>query len=170
MAAVAPDSLRVEITGPLGGVRALLAAGDNRVLALIPGTREYIDEAATAGVYEMLLGLRLDTRALIGLIRLGDEGACPAGSCETRVPMSGEDGAPDRMLIVTRQGATLQARPEEIGAVPRGLRALELRLDDTTMTRDSPDQHDLFAPRVPEGWTRVRLESLAPGGLLLPSR
>src|SRR5262245_47213923 len=105
-----PDRLYVELTGPLGGVRAVMAASGERVIVLFPGTRQYIDEDATPSTYEALLGLRLQTAGLIDLIRLADGSG--AGAEPRRLSLApGADGIA-RHLIVSRDAGGIAARLE----------------------------------------------------------
>jgi len=159
LAASPPDRLRVEIAGPLGGTRILVAATGDRVLVLFPPTREYLDERNAAAAFDALLGVPLDTASLVDLIRLGEPDACAAAPCEKRLPL------PDGLLVVTRQGDTITARPAPRDEDPQGFRALELRLLETEVTGAGPE--DLFAPGVPAGWTRIRLDPHSRRGTLL---
>jgi len=140
----APDRLRVEVSGPIGGVRALLAARRDRVVVLFPARREYLDEKATPGTWRALIGLPVTTAGLIELF-------AHAGASEVRrIPLEGTGGD---VLEVVYEGDRIHATMGEPDG--DGYRALELRVIDLDRTIPERIPEDLFDPAVPDGWTRV---------------
>jgi hypothetical protein len=149
-----PDRLHVEISGPVGGTRAVLAMRGDQVIVLLPSDRIVIEGEPTAAMFESLLGLRLDGRALVRLLdSLGDE-ALPG----TRI----ESG-----LKVTRQADLLVAEADP--ATADGFRRLELRVREVERVPAGDLPETLFAPAVPTGWRRIDPAGIPPGSpLLLP--
>ena len=153
----APDRLHVEIFGPVGGTRAVLAMRGNQVIVLLPSDRIVIEGPPTRELFDALLGLRLDGPSLVRLLgTLGDtqEGTLP----RTRV----EGG-----LRVTREASRLVAEADPPD--PDGFQRLELRVHELERVpaNDLPDS--LFSPTPPSGWRRLDPDHLPPGGpLLLP--
>ena len=164
LALEAPDRLFVEIAGPLGGVRAVMAVKPHHLVVLLPGTREFIDEEPDPATYEFLLGLPLDTAGLIELIRMGVDPACADQACEKTIPLSADAGGNKRLLRVLRQQDRLTASLES-----GDLRRLDLRLVQPTSAGLDPIEAALFDPKIPDGFTRLRPDgSRGPAALLLP--
>lgn len=156
VALLSPDRLRVEILGPVGGTRAVLAMRGDQVIVLLPSDRIVIEGSATAEMFESLLGLRLDGRALVRLLdSLGDE-AEPG--------MRSESG-----LRVTREADRLVAEPDPVDPDPGGFRRLELRVRGKERVPAAELPETLFAPAMPAGWRRLDPAAASSGSpLLLP--
>ena len=172
LALEAPDHLFVEIAGPVGGVRAVMAVRPHHLVVLLPGTREFIDEEPGPSTYEFLLGLPLDTSGLIELIRLGIDPACADLPCERTIPLAPEAGGNRRSLRVVRRQELLTASLEsgdESDALNADARRLELRLRQAASSGLDPIEAGLFDPKIPDGFTRLRPDaSRGPAALLLP--
>ncbi len=142
-----PGRLRVEISGPIGGTRALLTARQERVLVLFPPTREFIDEEATPATWQAVIGLPLTTAGLIDLFaHAGSRGS-------RRIPLAGESDDGAGSLEVAYEGDRIHATmglPQDAG-----YRALELRVIELERPGADAIPEDLFTPDVPVGWTRV---------------
>lgn len=151
-----PDRLYVEILGPIGGPRAVMAAKGNRLVVLFPASREFVDEEATASTYEALIGLRLDTSSLIELIRFGRGGSCAVDRCEGKIPLAPDEHGVSRDLLVRREGDLLSARLSEDATMPCEFHGLELRLRETESFDAGQNAEELFVTLIPEGWTRLR--------------
>ena len=138
LALAPPDRIRVEMRGPVGGTRALLTHGAGRLLVLLPGSREYIEESAAPATVEALLGIRVDARGLFNLVSSADPRRCGEAESEPGLMLTCRDGK----LLAEFEGG-----------------ALELRLEEIERRATIPD--DLFAPATPDGWTRLLLDDLA---------
>lgn len=150
-----PDRLHVEISGPVGGTRAVLAMRGDQVIVLLPSDRIVIEGEPTAEMFEILLGLRLDGRALVRLLDSLGDGSPASGS---RV----ESG-----LRVTRQSDLLVAEADPAG--PGGFQRLELRVRELERVPAGDLPETLFAPAVPSGWRRLDPARIPHGSpLLLP--
>jgi len=161
LATKAPDRLRVEISGPIGGTRAVLAASGGRVIVLLAAGREYLDAAATPETYRALIGLPLTTAGLIDLF-------VHAGTTGTRrIALPGDGGAEDGSLMVSYEGDRIHATMGEAGE--EGARWLELRVIEIERTVPAAISDDLFELSVPDGWTRIDpAASSTEGPTLLP--
>lgn len=140
-----PGNLRLEISGPVGGTRAVVIAARHRLLMLLPGRREYLEEAATPEGFEKVLGIPMGESDLEGLAGAAAPGACVETECRWRLP-----GA---RALVTRADDRLVVSPPPVPPTGRFTR-LELRLRDL----EEPAAGlagDLFDQEIPEGWTRI---------------
>ncbi|HKY33675.1 MAG TPA: hypothetical protein VJV23_14180 [Candidatus Polarisedimenticolia bacterium] len=152
-----PDRLRVEVAGPLGGTRAVLAMRGDRVIVLLPAERAYLLETAGPGLFESLLGVRIDGPSLVRALAAAAE----PGHRGTVGP-AGEDAffvshAEDRLTIAP-------VRPAR-----DGFRRLELRVRELERTAADSLPDALFAPEAPEHWRRLGPPgSISGGPLLLP--
>lgn len=133
----APDRIRVEIHGPVGGTRALLVTSANEMLVLLPESRRFIREPATPATFDALLGIPVDTGGLLELIRSADPLYCGRA---VEVP-----------------GLVIECRDEGLRATLDG-GALELRLKDSTPPDESGLSSSLFQLEIPDGWKRMRLD------------
>jgi hypothetical protein len=134
VAAAPPDRLRVDLWGPMGGVRAILASHGGRVVVVLPATRQYMDEEEGTATYEALIGVPLDTHGLIRFIASARPGGC-APREEAGVTLSCVDGYPRAVFD---------------GGV------LDLRLTDFRRAAPGEFAADLFDPAIPEGFSRLR--------------
>ena len=141
VAAAPPDRLRVELWGPMGGLRAILASRGGRVIVVLPGGRQYMDEEEGTATYEALLGVPLDTPSLIRLISSARPGGC-AQRAEAAVSVTCVDGFPRAVF----EGGTL-----------------DLRLTDSWRPAAGELPEDLFDPPIPQGFSRLRPDA-APAG------
>ncbi|HZI94965.1 MAG TPA: hypothetical protein VFE84_12025 [Patescibacteria group bacterium] len=167
-----PDRLLVEIAGPVGGVRAVMAVSPAHLRVLLPATRQFIDEQPGPATYEFLLGLPLDTAGLIELIRFGLDPACAVDPCTKTLPLASDPRGNPRSLQVLRQQAQLTASlagDDLAGGERTGPTRLELRFTQSTSSPPGTIEPDLFDPKIPDGFTRLRPgASSGPATLLLP--
>lgn len=142
-----PGRLRAEISGPVGGVKAILSIQEGRVTALFPGTKEFLDEPALPATVESLIGLPLDPETLIDLFNF------PGGRGDEllRIPSSGD--GPPHVLAVHREPDRLLVAAQD---PPRdGFARLDLRLERGERPAPSTLSEGLFLLTVPEGWSRL---------------
>ncbi|MGH9870631.1 MAG: DUF2092 domain-containing protein [Candidatus Polarisedimenticolia bacterium] len=149
-----PDRLRVEVSGAVGGTRAVLALNGEDVIVLLPAERSYVTGPATSDMLESLIGLPLDGAGLVRLLEAVDD-AVDAGAA----------GVPG--LALTREDGRLVATPEP-GSQGRFQR-LELRVRELQRLDPAALPDSVFTPSVPAGWRRLDPAG-APheGPLLLP--
>jgi hypothetical protein len=167
-----PDRLFVEIAGPVGGVRAAMAVSPGHLRVLLPATRQFIDEEPGPASYEFLLGLPLDTAGLIEMIRLGLDPACAEDPCARTLPLPADPRGNARSLQVLRRQAQLTASlagDDLAGMEQAGPTRLELRFTQSASSLPGTIDPDLFDPKIPDGFTRLRPgASSGPATLLLP--
>lgn len=142
------DRLYAEISGPMGGPRAVLAVRGERLIVLLPPSREFLDEPASAPTFEALLGIPLESKALIEMLRL-------AGTLESRrlEIASSDAGGPSALLVTGRQDGL---RADVEGPVAGGLRSLEIQVRSMARLADDALPEGIFSPDIPDGWARLR--------------
>ena len=168
VALVTPDRLYLDLSGPVGGVRAIMATRGSRVTLLLPRTRQFLDEPATPAIYKALLGAPLETRGLIELILSADPAASAPGAPPRRIDLEADPGGAARWLVVSREGELLRAHvASESGAeVSWGL---ELRLEGIERPAPEAIPENLFDAKPGPGWTRLDPAASDVGALLFLS-
>lgn len=136
-----PGSLRIEVRGPVGGVRALVAVRGERMKVLWPGERRWFEAAATRETWERLVGLPLSSEELGTLVS----------------DPSDEEGAGRRRLAGS--GWEIRRSRSRITLIPAGsahARFARLELTGVNVAGITPDEAPpaLFDPAVPAGWAR----------------
>lgn len=173
-AAVAPPaSLRLEVLGPAGGARLVLATEGTRATALLVSGRRYDVVPATPAAFEAWTGLPLGPAALVALL----SGRAPCGTDSTRAgdadPCAGLRFHPRGIeatgcsgALENRDGAVLatlacsgddpRGWPEHIRVeLPARGRSLDLRRTDGPSAALLPEA--LFDPEIPDGFERADL-------------
>ena len=146
--AMAPDRLRVDLSGPVGGTRASVAVRQGRMRVLLPAQKEYIETEASPGAWEALLGVGVDTAALIDLIRQAEAGA-------PELPVRAGDGRV-QTLTVTRQGDKLTLTAP--GAPDGSFQQLDLHLREVEHPAPASINAAAFELEIPQGWTKLDLK------------
>jgi hypothetical protein len=159
VAVKAPGRIYMEVSGPVGGTRAILAVSGDRLVVLIPPRRQFLEEKATPATYERLLGLKLTTATLLDLIG----SATRDGTRRLQASPADDDGGP--ALLVTTEGARVRAVPDPSAA--GGFESLELRVREMQSVRPEELPDTLFEIAIPEGWTRIAPAGGEAGGPLL---
>ncbi len=149
LVAVAPDRLRVDISGPVGGTRAMLAVHNGRLRVLFPAQREYLEMDAAPEAWEALLGIGVDTATLIDLIRQAETGA-PV------LPVRAGNGLV-RTLTLDRKGDHLVVAVPETPAGP--FEQLDLQLREVEHPAPGSIDPAAFRLEIPEGWRKLDLRS-----------
>ena len=153
-----PDHLRLEFFGPLGGARLILATDGADALAIVPRQHLYDRARASPRAMARLTGLRFEPAGLVGLLR----GQAPCAAAEQATEPTNQEGM---------EGATVRCRLDDaevalrvtggswatsISIVLESLRK-SIRLDLVEGPTAANLADDLFAPAVPEGFTRGNL-------------
>jgi hypothetical protein len=153
-----PDHLRLELFGPMGGARLLLATDGSDALALLPRQRLYDRARASPRALARLTGLKFEPAGLVGLLR----GQAPCAAAEQVFEPADQEGV---------EGVTLRCRLDDAVVAVRvaggswatsiriGLESVRksVRLDLVEGPTASSLADDLFAPAIPEGFTRGNL-------------
>ena len=151
-----PDRLRLEFIGPMGGVRLLLATDGSELRAILPHERLYDRASATPRAVARVTGLRFRPADLVALLR-------------GTLPCAGADGSPAAAGTLEVDGtrrcrlddADVSLRVNEaswaqsISIVLGSSQSIRLDLVDGPAEANLAD--DLFAPDVPEGYSRGNL-------------
>jgi hypothetical protein len=176
-AVVPPDHLRLEVLGPAGGARLVLATEGGRATALLLAGRRYDVVPATSTALEAWTGLPLGPVALVALLRgrapcgarsgTADDGAGadPCAGLSFR-PAAGDRAAGCSGTLEDHAGApvaTIECAGDEPGGWPERIRIdLPARGRSIDLRRtDGPTpallQEALFAPDIPPGFERADL-------------
>jgi hypothetical protein len=149
-----PDHLRLEFFGPMGGARLLLATDGSEAYALLPRQRLFDRARASPRTLARLTGLRFEAAGLVALLR-GQAPCAGTGDAPLPAGQGGEDGT-----IRCRLGdAVVAVRADDdswarsIGITLQSL-GKSIRLDRIEGPTASSLSDDLFAPAIPEGFTR----------------
>jgi len=148
------DRLVVEISGAVGGPRAILALEGANVVVLLPAERSYIAGPADKALFQALVGLPVDGPSLIRLMAFVGS----AGNQEEVV--SG-------LRVARQDDGSITAAP--LDPDPSGFLGLTMRVRDREDVPAGSLPESLFSPAIPDGWRRLSPERDAAGGpLLLP--
>ena len=153
-----PDHLRLEFFGPLGGARLLLATDGSDALALVPRQRLYDRARASPRALARLTGLKFEPAGLVGLLR----GRAPCAAAD-QAPEAADQGGVERATVRCRLDDAVVALRVTDGSwaasISITLESLRksIRLDLVEGPTESSLADDLFAPTVPEGFTRGNL-------------
>jgi hypothetical protein len=153
-----PDHLRLEFFGPMGGARLLLATDGSDALALVPRQRLYDRARASPRVLARLTGLKFEPAGLVGLLR----GQVPCAVSD-QAPRVGEQAGADGTMVGCRlddaEVALRVADGSWATSISIALESLRksIRLELVEGPTESSLADDLFAPTVPEGFTRGNL-------------
>jgi hypothetical protein len=186
-AVVPPDHLRLEVLGPAGGARLVLATEGRHATALLLSGRRYDVVPATPTALEAWTGLPLGPTALVALLRghapcaptpgtTGDrtsEDPCPdlrflpaAGAATSGCSGTLENDGGAALASIECAGNGPDGWPEQIRvALPARGRSIELRRSDGPTP--ALLEEALFAPGIPPGFERADLFSGAGGASLL---
>ncbi|HYV85209.1 MAG TPA: hypothetical protein VFB49_04795 [Patescibacteria group bacterium] len=152
-----PDRLRLEFIGPMGGVRLLLATDGSELRAILPHERLYDRAPATPRAVARVTGLRFRPADLVALMRgklpcAGAGGSpAPAGTLE-------EDGTkPCRLDDADVSLRVNEASWAQSISIVLGTSHQSIRLDLVDGPAEANLADDLFAPAVPEGYSRGNL-------------
>jgi hypothetical protein len=143
-----PDRLYVELSGRLGGTRAILAIKGDRLALLFPPDRTYVEERATPEAYEALIGIGMDSESFIAVLE-------SAGRPRVwQVETSAAQG-PAATLLVHSDGnrVTVSSSGKTLGA----FEGLELRFRGLERPPADPIGDDLFDLSIPADWKRLSL-------------
>jgi hypothetical protein len=153
-----PDHLRLEFFGPMGGARLLLATDGSDALALVPRQHVYDRAHASPRALARLTGLKFEPAGLVGLLR--GQSPCPPADQAT-VP-AGENDRDGTTIRCRLDDAVVALRVDDgswATSISIALESLRksIRLDLVEGPTESSLADDLFAPAVPEGFTRGNL-------------
>ena len=153
-----PDHLRLEFFGPMGGGRLLLATNGSDALAIVPRQRLYDRARASPRALARLTGLKFEPAGLVGLLR----GQAPCTAAEQGSGQADQGGVEgdtvrcrldDAEVAVRAAGGSWATSISIVLDSPR--KSIRLDLVEGPTEANLPD--DLFAPIVPEGFTRGNL-------------
>ena len=181
-----PDRFRLEVYGPVGGARLLVASDGETLTAALPGERVHAVAPATARSFQVLLGIALEGEDLLALLDGRLLARQQPGSGGHRLTGGGRvqyhEGPGGRVeeAEVWPEGEDLDAAPFQVaygdfvrtpaGDLPGEVRlsrsdhALVLALKQAHARRPDPTA---FRLPIPPGFRSVGLSDLAEVGLVL---
>jgi hypothetical protein len=149
-----PDHLRLEILGPLGGPRLVIATDGREAIAIDPTGRRYDRAAATAESLARITGLPLDAAGLVAALQ--GRVTCAPGATPA-------DATPGRARETCRLGdasylseGSVMSWPAAITiGLPRLPGTIRLVLVEGPAAATLAD--DLFLPSPPPGFARAEI-------------
>jgi hypothetical protein len=186
-----PDRFRLELYGPVGGPRLLMASDGTALAAALPSDRLHAEAAATPASFAVLIGLPLGGADLVALLdgRLAAGGA-PAGSATAVRTLAG--GGSARYAIRRGPGGEIESAEVAIAGEaaerisfrvvygppadgPAGRLPSEVRLSrpgralilELREARARALDAAAFRLPPPPAFRRVTIEDLAAAGLVL---